>query len=83
MSKKEKLIKELIDLIGEDRFTEEEKEDLKNLSEEDLELMVNLEKALVETSPTMEELLDKLTSSDDKEEEGKFEIITMPSLEED
>ena len=60
MSKKEKLIKELIDLIGEDRFTEEEKEDLKNLSEEDLELMVSLEKALAETSPTMEELLDKL-----------------------
>ena len=82
MSKKEKLIKELIDLIGEDRFTEEEKEDLKNLSEEDLELMVNLEKALAETSPSMEELLDKLTSSDDKEEEGKFEIITMPSFEE-
>ena len=39
MSKKEKLIKELIDLIGEDRFTEEEKEDLKNLSEEDLEFI--------------------------------------------
>ena len=41
MSKKEKLIKELIDLIGEDRFTEEEKKDLKNLSEEDLELMIS------------------------------------------
>ena len=67
MSKKEKLIKELIDLIGEDKFTEKDKEDLKSLSVEDLELMINLERVLAETSPSMEELLDKLTSSDDKE----------------
>ena len=69
MSKKEKLIKELVDLIGEDKFTEKDKEELKSLSVEDLELMINLERVLAETSPSMEELLDKLTSSDDKEED--------------
>ena len=82
MSKKEKLIKELVDLIGEDKFTEKDKEELKSLSVEDLELMINLERVLAETSPSMEELLDKLTSSDDKEEDNKFEIIPMPSFEE-
>ena len=39
MSKKEKLIKELVDLIGEDKFTEKDKEDLKSLSVEDLEMI--------------------------------------------
>ncbi len=82
MSKKEKLIKELLDLMGEDRFTEEEKEDLKGLSEEDLELMISLEKVLIGTSPSIEELLDKLTSSDDKDDEVGSEIITLPSFEE-
>ena len=82
MSKKEKLIKELLDLIGEDRFTEEEKEDLKGLSEEDLELMISLEKVLIGTSPSIEELLDKLTSGDDEDEDVGSEIMTLPSFEE-
>ena len=42
MSKKEKLIKELMDLFGEDEFSEKEKENLRSLSEEDLELIINL-----------------------------------------
>ena len=39
MNKKEKLIKELMDLFGEDEFSEKEKENLRSLSEEDLEMI--------------------------------------------
>ena len=39
MSKKEKLIKELVELIGEDKFTDKDKEELKSLSVEDLEMI--------------------------------------------
>ena len=80
MSKKEKLIKELIDLIGEDKFTDKDKEELKSLSEEDLELIISLRKSLDETLPDIDELLDE--STNDEEERGSFEIIPMPSFEE-
>lgn len=80
MSKKEKLIKELMDLFGEDEFSEKEKENLRSLSEEDLELIINLKKVLAETSPDIDEISDKSTTDD--EEEGSFEIIPMPSFEE-
>ena len=80
MSKKEKLIKELMDLFGEDEFSEKEKENLRSLSEEDLELIINLKKVLAETSPDIDEISDKSTTDD--EEEGSFEIIPIPSFEE-
>ena len=79
MSKKEKLIKEWIELIGEDKVTEKDKKLLEVLSEEDLEMMIVLKKAYDETLLDVDETSDESTSD---EEEGGFEIIPMPSFEE-
>ena len=82
MSKKEKLIKELLDLVGDDRFTEKEKENLKGLDEEVLQLMIDLEKTFADISPSTEGLLYKFTDDDEEDGDIGTEIIALPSFEE-
>ena len=82
MSKKEKLIKELLDLVGDDRFTEKEKENLKGLDEEVLQLMIDLEKTFADISPSTEGLLYKFTDDDEEDGDIGTEIISLPYFEE-